>query len=150
MTAVAPPAGREPPAHETSARVPWRGLVWVTWRQHRAGLTGMLLVFLLAAALLVGTGLPLNTAAVWPRTPPWGQSLILAFNASVLLNQAIPVLAGLFLGAPLLARETENGTARLAWTQGVGRIRWLLAQVVPVAVLLALTAAVLVVNSAGR
>jgi hypothetical protein len=37
----------------------------------------------------------------------------------------IPVLIGMFWGAPLLAREYENGTYRLAWTQGVTRTRWL-------------------------
>jgi len=36
-----------------------------------------------------------------------------------------PALAGLFLGAPLVARELESGTFRLAWTQSVSRRRWL-------------------------
>ena len=30
----------------------------------------------------------------------------------------LPALAGLFVGAPLLARELEHGTHRFAWTQG--------------------------------
>jgi hypothetical protein len=38
---------------------------------------------------------------------------------------AIPLLFGLFWGAPLLAREFEDGTHALAWTQGVTRGRWL-------------------------
>ncbi|WP_034213172.1 ABC transporter permease subunit [Actinoplanes subtropicus] len=38
----------------------------------------------------------------------------------------LPVLLGVFVGAPLLARELESGTFRFAWTQGVGRRRWLL------------------------
>ena len=33
----------------------------------------------------------------------------------------IPVLVGVFVGAPLLARELETGTFRFAWTQGCGR-----------------------------
>jgi hypothetical protein len=37
----------------------------------------------------------------------------------------VPVLIGMFWGAPLLAREYESGTYRLAWTQGVTRTRWL-------------------------
>jgi hypothetical protein len=37
----------------------------------------------------------------------------------------IPVLIGMFWGAPLLAREYESGTYRLAWTQSVTRTRWL-------------------------
>ena len=34
-----------------------------------------------------------------------------------------PWPAGLFWGAPLIARETERGTHRLAWTQSVSRGR---------------------------
>jgi hypothetical protein len=41
---------------------------------------------------------------------------------------AVPVLAGVFAGAPILARELETGTFRFAWTQGAGRIRWTLAR----------------------
>ena len=36
-----------------------------------------------------------------------------------------PALAGMFWGAPLVARELETGTFRLAWTQSVTRTRWL-------------------------
>jgi hypothetical protein len=32
----------------------------------------------------------------------------------------------MFWGAPLIAREIETGTFRLAWTQSVTRVRWLL------------------------
>jgi len=37
----------------------------------------------------------------------------------------VPALVGAFWGAPLIAREFENGTHRLAWTQSVTRARWL-------------------------
>jgi hypothetical protein len=37
----------------------------------------------------------------------------------------LPALIGAFWGAPLVARELETGTFRLAWTQGVTRQRWL-------------------------
>ncbi|HEX8929502.1 MAG TPA: transporter, partial [Actinomycetota bacterium] len=40
----------------------------------------------------------------------------------------LPLLAGLFWGAPLVAREFEHGTHRLVWTQGVSRTRWALAK----------------------
>jgi hypothetical protein len=36
-----------------------------------------------------------------------------------------PALIGIFWGAPLLARELESGTYRLAWTQSISRTRWL-------------------------
>lgn len=38
----------------------------------------------------------------------------------------LPLLVGLFLGAPLVARELEHGTHRFVWTQGVSRLRWAL------------------------
>src|SRR5205807_3320118 len=40
----------------------------------------------------------------------------------------VPLLVGLFWGAPLVARELEQGTHRLVWTQSVGRLRWLSAK----------------------
>jgi hypothetical protein len=36
----------------------------------------------------------------------------------------VPALLGIFWGAPLVARELETGTYRLAWTQTVTRTRW--------------------------
>ncbi|MGH9092033.1 MAG: transporter [Acidimicrobiales bacterium] len=47
-------------------------------------------------------------------------------NALSALLLVAPALAGIFFGAPLVARELETGTFRLAWTQSVGRSRWLL------------------------
>jgi hypothetical protein len=38
--------------------------------------------------------------------------------------EVVPALIGLFWGAPLVARELETGTYRLAWTQ-VTRTRWM-------------------------
>jgi hypothetical protein len=37
----------------------------------------------------------------------------------------VPALVGAFWGAPLIARELETGTHRLAWNQSVPRRRWL-------------------------
>jgi len=42
-----------------------------------------------------------------------------------LILTALPALLGAFWGAPLISRELENGTHRLAWTQSVSRTRWL-------------------------
>ena len=53
------------------------------------------------------------------------------FTAGKLLGAAglaVPGLIGMFWGAPLVARELETGTFRLAWTQGVTRTRWLAAK----------------------
>ena len=47
------------------------------------------------------------------------------FNILGFLVLFMPAVLGVFLGAPLVARELETGTFRLAWTQSVGRTRWL-------------------------
>jgi hypothetical protein len=41
-----------------------------------------------------------------------------------LLARLAPAFFGVFWGAPLIARELETGTYRLAWTQSVSRSRW--------------------------
>jgi hypothetical protein len=46
--------------------------------------------------------------------------------------------AGLFLGVPVVARELERGTARLAWSLAPSRMRWFLARLLPLLVLLAI------------
>lgn len=48
-------------------------------------------------------------------------------NSFTLLN-LVPLLLGVFWGGPLIARELEQGTHRLVWTQSHGRGRWLAAR----------------------
>jgi hypothetical protein len=57
------------------------------------------------------------------------------------LLQAVPVLLGAFLGAPLLGRELETGTFRFAWTQSCGPLRWTISKLVPLAAVLTAAAA---------
>jgi hypothetical protein len=45
------------------------------------------------------------------------------------LTVIVPLLFGLFWGAPLLAKEFEDGTQNLVWTQGVTRRHWFRANV---------------------
>lgn len=118
-------------------------MAWVTWRQHRAQLLGAvgLLVALTLAAF--GTHLPIQTAfhrdslsACLPPAVRTGCDLIVphfesefaSWVAAVRGLDVLPVLAGLFVGAPLIARELEHGTHQFAWTQGVTRRRWLLSK----------------------
>jgi hypothetical protein len=42
----------------------------------------------------------------------------------------LPPIIGVFWGAPMVARELETGTFRLAWNQSVTRNRWLLVKLV--------------------
>lgn len=43
--------------------------------------------------------------------------------------QLLPAVIGAFWGAPLVGREFDSGTAKLAWTQSVSRLTWLLGRV---------------------
>jgi hypothetical protein len=58
-----------------------------------------------------------------------------------LLLLLLPLLAGMFWGAPLVANEIEHGTHRLVWTQGTSRLRWAVTKIGLVSLaVLALTA----------
>jgi ABC-type transport system involved in multi-copper enzyme maturation permease subunit len=113
-------------------------VIWVTWRQHRLeALWSLVLTGLLAASVglvayavsLASPGCPLVSGLRYCL--PGGilgkvaQGLA-QFNLFQYGLVVLPALAGAFIGAPLVAREIENGTQRLAWTQGVTRSRWIL------------------------
>ncbi len=126
-------------------------MAWVTWRQHRIALAGVAALLGVLALYLWLTGLRVHhayaaTAACHPAFSPACRALLTAANGSdatarqiAALLQAVPVLIGAFLGAPVLAQELETGTFRYAWTQGMGRWRWTVAKLVLLAV--AVTAA---------
>ncbi len=57
-------------------------------------------------------------------------------RASVGLASIFPFVAGLLLGAPLVAREIDRGTARLAWSLSPSRLRWYVQRIGPVIVVL--------------
>jgi hypothetical protein len=101
-------------------------MIWLSLRQHRSGVVGAAVVLLLVAAAL--TVLAAQTVQA-PRDNMTGglaatdpQSLWTPMWFTLLL---LPALAGIFLGAPLLAGDLERGTHRLVWTQGLTRGRWL-------------------------
>ncbi len=50
---------------------------------------------------------------------------------------AASYIVGLFVGVPVVARELERGTTRLAWSLGPSRWRWYVAKVVPLLVMIA-------------
>jgi hypothetical protein len=51
-------------------------------------------------------------------------------NEVTLAMLALFLLTGMFLGAPLLAREFGQGTFRFAWTQGTSPVRWCVTKLV--------------------
>ncbi|MBC9006009.1 ABC transporter permease subunit [Micromonospora aurantiaca] len=123
-------------------------MTWLIWRQHRTEVCVLgLLVGVFGVALLVlGTqahdlfpGGPARcagqagvdtacTASFRRLDEEYGyvENLLAAFYL-------VPVVIGAFLGAPLLARELEDGTWQLAWTQAVPRMRWLAAKLAALA-----------------
>ena len=118
-------------------------MAWVTWRQHRSQALGAfgLLVGLAVTALL--TRLPIASAfdhdslsgCLPPATRTGCDIIVPHFESqfgglvtATRIMALLPLLAGLFVGAPLIARELEFGTHRFAWTQGVSRRHWLLSK----------------------
>ena len=69
-----------------------------------------------------------------------GEWVVRIDRASVGLASIFPFVAGLLLGAPLVAREIDRGTARLAWSLSPSRMRWYVQRIAPVIVVLAIAA----------
>jgi hypothetical protein len=117
-------------------------MIWVSWRQHRGeaiACLGLLCALAVYAALL---GLSMRSsfghddlatclarsqgadcpAGVYSFMKSFSSLVNIGFWAVLLL---LPGLIGAVVGAPLLGREMEMGTWRLAWSQTVPRTRWL-------------------------
>jgi hypothetical protein len=144
MTAAPAPASQDRLRGQQTAAVPWRRLARVTVRRHRTALLWAGLVVAVLAIALAAAGVLVHELATRGGLRWYGPTRASVDYGGVVLQLLVlalqlgPLLAGMFLGAPLVPRETEHGTARLAWTQAARRPRWLLAQVLPVAGLLAL------------
>ncbi|MET8093472.1 ABC transporter permease [Micromonospora sp. NPDC005220] len=114
-----------------------RGLLWLTWRQHRWAVLSTLVL----AAVLVGwmTYLSMELTDLWhqcgnaycPENSPQGERLagssplVLTMGALARVVQYMPLLIGVFIGVPVLTREHEQRTLLLAWSQDVSPTRWL-------------------------
>ncbi|MEU7785631.1 transporter [Amycolatopsis sp. NPDC049159] len=126
-------------------------MLWLTWRRHRKPALFALVASGLLAAVMVPTGLAmrakfdafglgscraaLGTTSMITQTEAVArcESLGHEFQREfgnlqfvAVLFVVLPALVGVFFGAPLVAREIEQGTHRLVWTQGVSRLRWAL------------------------
>jgi hypothetical protein len=118
-------------------------MIWVAWRQFRTQALVTLALLAAFAVLVLVTGLHLREI----YNSLGGAHCGVRGDCGALIDQdrtlpdilgpallAIPALLGMFSGAPLLARELESGTYRLAWTQTVTRRHWLLVRVALVGV----------------
>ena len=125
-------------------------LVWLSWRQHRAVIIAGLVIagavtgsMLYVAARITAINTECRNAAC-----PDGSAQAAALGGSfgltslsaylTLVVMLLPLLAGMFVGVPLLAREHEQRTLLLAWSQDITPQHWLWTKL---AVLGAMTAA---------
>ncbi len=119
-------------------------MTWLTFRQFRVqAITALGAVVVLAVAYgLTGAHLThlynsggLRECGRGPHCLSQSATLIDAmkadqvypalFFAGIVILVILPAIIGAFWGAPLVARELEAGTYRLAWNQDVTRTRWM-------------------------
>lgn len=120
----------------------WRRLGRVVWLQHRPACLGFLALFaVLAVAIVVEASRAQGAYAAFVSAgcvPAHLRSTTVCNNDALRLTDGaelhaigmalivLPLLVGVFLGAPLVSREVESGTFRFAWTQGCSRSRLVL------------------------
>ncbi|OXM68207.1 ABC transporter permease [Amycolatopsis vastitatis] len=122
-------------------------MIWVSWRLHRAQLMTMLGVLVVGAGViallrsnmlddLASTGLASCVSQTLDKCSPAGAAKSFAeawstpFDVARAAIICLPALIGVFVGAPLFARELEQGTHVLAFTQSVSRTRWMFGKLV--------------------
>jgi ABC-type transport system involved in multi-copper enzyme maturation permease subunit len=118
-------------------------MLWVTWRQHRRSLLSALTLFAAAALVLVITGVIIHAEPaalrprIWALTQDFDNSSGTSGVGDLTPLVVLSFLIGAFVGAPVVARELQAGTAQFAWTQGIGRARLVGAKLVLIALILA-------------
>jgi len=129
-----------------------RRIVRLTFRMHRfeVGAIVILAALLILGSIIVSWALAnVGLSPECQRLAETGElpdSCVVAFEtfnkiASLaspisLLTTLFPIIAGLLIGGPIMAREIERGTTSLAWSLSPSRLRWFLHRVVPMALLL--------------
>jgi hypothetical protein len=110
-------------------------MTWLVWRQHRAQFSVGAALLAALAVLLVITGVQMASqyhsalvaCAANHSCANLSSTVFLGSHAVgflVIMTLGAPVLAGLFVGAPLVATEAEAGTTQFVWMQSVTRRRW--------------------------
>ncbi len=130
-------------------------MIWLTWRQYRLEILIIGVVLLLATAILLVTSTNIASFAHYvgnvscKSTKCQNAQINLqeyieggAFGGSAFYSifqytlLALPLFIGMFFGTQVVARELEQGTYRLIWTQSISWSRWLLAKVAGIVVLI--------------
>ena len=154
------PTWPRPPPARPHRRIGDTAMIWFTWRQFRtpAWITvGALAV--IAVVLAVSRSQPRRSVDLQrrrrlpqrlrhrgqhvPRRGHAAGSTTRSTTSRSALMYVVPALIGIFWGAPLIARELETGTHRLAWNQSVTRTRWLATKLAIVGAATAATAGLL-------
>src|ERR1700722_16269716 len=111
-------------------------MIWFAWRQFRLQAVVVAAALVAVGVLFLLTGPSMlhlyDTTVVHCRVHNdcGAATTILVskynklFQFMTSFSVIVSALLGIFWGAPLIARELETGTYRLAWTQGVMRSRW--------------------------
>jgi hypothetical protein len=134
-------------------------MIWFTWRLFRIQTWITIGALTVLAVLLAVTGRSIadayaaaNVAACHGDCSAAINSFLqqarngtsgTVFNLATAMMYVVPALIGIFWGAPLIARELETGTHRLAWNQSVTRTRWLATKLAIVGAAAAVTAGLL-------
>jgi ABC-type transport system involved in multi-copper enzyme maturation permease subunit len=119
-------------------------MIWLTWRQFRVQAWVASAALAVIAVALAVTGVHLvhlynaSGIATCQANADCGSltsSFLHQLKASTVYNVLfyagigilfiLPAIIGVFWGAPLVTREIETGTFRLAWNQSITRTRWL-------------------------
>jgi hypothetical protein len=118
-------------------------MIWLTWRQHRIEGLITLGVLVVAGVFLLLSGNSMahtlqdsGLGTCLSQHPNGGSNGPCNALGSLFLNQygpfipfasallLLPILLGVIVGAPLVAREYEQRTHLLVWMQSVTRTRW--------------------------
>ncbi|MER8196986.1 ABC transporter permease subunit [Streptomyces microflavus] len=122
----------ETPAGLRPRRRLLRGLPWLVVRQHRTALACILGLTVLGALWIVYQRhelVQLLDAAGWPeKEVRHAVDDTRGYGYTTALLGGLPLLLALFIGAPLIAGDRENGTVQLVTTQSVTRRQWLIAK----------------------
>ncbi|MER6999120.1 ABC transporter permease [Streptomyces sp. NPDC000410] len=101
------------------------GTHWVVVAQHRRALrTTLALAAVGATVLIVARTWYVTADPVTASVDPYNWLLIVLDYSSTAI-MLLPLLVAAYVAGPLVARELESGTYRLAWTQSVSPARWL-------------------------